>query len=97
MVVVVPTQGPQTRNPYVGLGKRRSSSRRKGKYQKLHFDHKTAPGDMITWTVVIALKYSFLSGLDWGLAMSGRSDSGHRVATLGSKHGQAGAVPLFPM
>ena len=45
----------------------------------------------------IALKYSCLSGLDWGLAMSGRSDSGHRVATLGSKHGQAGAVPLFPM
>ena len=45
---------------------------------------------MITWHVVavVALKYSFLSGLDWALAMSGRSVSDHRVATLRSKHGQ---------
>ena len=54
MVVVVPTQGPQTRNPYVGLGEGEEEQQQEEKiYQELHFDHKTAPGDMVTWTVVI--------------------------------------------
>ena len=33
------------------------------------------------------LEYSCLSGLDWSLTMSGRSECGLRVGTLVGKHG----------